>query len=294
MTASRPLLATASQPKGWALGLLALAAGCVSNPPEDGLVVEPLAPAQPVARTPPVGFKAPIPDIMRSPHALGIARLSYGLGRLEQESAGPPRLDDDENTQMLRLEFERVEGVFGGGVQATAWFADNLHENSTVGRADTFMGEAFPHVTVRPTAGRYFRMPVRLGPLFHYTDQDFDSPVGGDVLRYSVGGRVEIAPEYDFLTRPGFRLSLFGEAHYGYGWSVLDVRGSAVDDEFDTKWDGFGGSAGLRFRWTEVEAQVAYTQRHMDFETSDAEQGLVLPASDFQFDGVTFSVGVRW
>lgn len=276
-----------------ALSLLVPAA-CVSNPPEDRLIIDRLAESEPGQLPARGDFDVPIPDALRSPHPLGVARVTYGIGRLEQTSGGPPSLNDDETSQMARLEFERIEGSVGGGFQATAIFGGDLHESTPVGEADTFIGEAFPHVTLRLASEHYFRMPIRLGPMFHLVNQDFATAAGGNIDRYSAGGRVEIAPELDILTRTGFRMSLFAEGHYGYGWALEDARSTAVDDEFDTTWDSYGGSAGLRFRWRDAEAQLGYTMRRMDFDVSDAEQGIVLPASDYRFDGATFSLGFHW
>lgn len=220
----------------------------------------------------------------------GLFLASVALGRMANETFGAaPNLDDSTDAQLYRLQFEAGKKV-GGGVNIELMQTDDdLHAVGSAG-ADIEQFDLFAHVTIHTSQAPQFRCPVRIGPFLNVTDLR-----GGDVtiLRTkTVGLRVGVEPEVDLSQSEGFRLSLFGNANIGGG--VSDIESDVIVGEFDTTASALGVEVGLRSSMPGFTVGLAYIYRALNVAESDPSGSVFVEETDYIFNGVHFSLGVRW
>lgn len=217
-------------------------------------------------------------------------------GTLEFENAEYGKSDTD--AVHLGLAFEAVGSFVGGGVRLGVMGTDeDLFPGNNDSYATAF--ELFPHLTLRPSEGR-FRIPIRIGPALHTHTFTAESATFDDEISwYSLGVQAEIEPEIDLIRHGRSAVSIYGRARVGAGFGVASADtavGSSHDDEYETAASQVGLEAGLRFNAGAFLLEGGYMMAATNYdETDDGDiAGDYLRETDFRFDGVFFAFGARW
>lgn len=221
---------------------------------------------------------------------IGLFLGSFALGKMKHQTHGAaPNLDDSTDAQMYRLQVEAAGAVGGGANLEVVRTDDDLHTTAPTG-ADIEQVDFFGHLTIRTANADRFRCPVRVGPFFNITDLRGGSQ---SLLRTATFGlRIGVEPEFDVVLNDRFRLSLFGNVNFSGGGSSIDS--DVIITEYDSTATALGVDCGVRASMPGFTASVAYVLRALNVDESDVSGGTFAKEADYDFNGIQFSLGVRW
>jgi len=239
-------------------------------------------------------------------HPRGVVAVSVALGDLEHSSSGGGvNFDSETDARLLRFQFEGG-GTVGGGIMLEAGEADDDLDSNVFGGtergAEAAFAEFYPHLTIRPTGGERFRIPIRIGPYVQAQHVEPNS-VAGEYVYANVGGRVGVEPEVDVVLTDSVRCSLFGGVSFGLGVGLIEVDSTTDTEEFETTAASVGFDAGVRLTLSKFLVSLSYVYRKTTYDESDPEPlGGTAPGvfnnmvseTDFVFDGLMFTLGFRW
>lgn len=197
--------------------------------------------------------------------------------------------------------FESDFGVFASGFLG---FADDINEDIGSTNSDQKNAGAFLAASYYAKMDDDFRMPVRFGPFFNRLELN-DSTTSSVETEYSTWGmRLSVEPEFIFFQKvyngKVQELTAFAELACGAGptdykskdsnTSPTGVNGSEDGYAFTFTWE-----LGLRFRLASgITASASYMAQKYHIGTSESYNGLVFYGVDDDFNGVMFSVGLRF
>lgn len=227
----------------------------------------------------------------KQPRGMAFVRTAVGMEEVQVLSGTDFKNDTDAG--MLEIAFEGTGKVMGGGLRfgARATDDDFLESSAAV---DT-QGEGahfFGHLTIRP-GGRRFRMPIRIGPEILANAFLLDASPFGSIAELdfvSVGGAVEIEPEFDIFRSERSALSIYGRAHVGAG--VAQISSDTTD--YDTDSTNIGAELGVRWQLKKFLLSGGYMLKRTEYAESDPENFATIQETIWQFEGFFLTLGVRW
>ena len=200
---------------------------------------------------------------------------------------------NDTDASMVELGFEAGGRRLGGGIRLNARMTDDdlLESTSTVDTSGQ-SGNFFAHLTIRP-GGRKFRMPIRIGPEIRSNVLDISSGTIGalsEVDWVTVGGAVEIEPEFDLFRSNRSALSIYGRAHFGAGIA----QASTATTDYDTESINLGAEFGVRYQAAKFLISGGYMLHQTEYDESDPEGLSFIDETTWSFQGFFVSLGIRW
>ncbi|MGE3163863.1 MAG: hypothetical protein AB7O52_03090 [Planctomycetota bacterium] len=224
------------------------------------------------------------------------AEVTLAMGRYTHRTSGSA-LDDREvaGLSRLRIEFAAPAGVgFGAAVEGMT-SDDDLFEEDGFAAQEASMSDVFVYVLFQPGLERRIRVPIRVGPYFRGLQLEDDA--GPDEVTWgSVGFRAEIEPEVVIVADPHAELSVFAGVGLGYHGTVIEVDtpSTSFEDQFESDGSTLGVEAGLRGRVYALAWALSYIYRGVRIDESDPELGLFVRETQADFQGVAFTLGVRF
>lgn len=239
-------------------------------------------------------------DARRHPGGLLSFQSVVGAQTYESTGAAPDRLDRD--AQIFASSLEGVGQFTGGGFSLGLAVDDGLSGDNNpamLHTSDVYGVEFFGHLTLRPTGGERFRMPIRIGPYISHTSVADSGPTlaRGQTTDYAVLGlRLEVEPELDFFQENEMVASVFVKQALGGG--VAGVSRGIDEETFDTRERNHSFGIGVRFRVNKFHSELGYVYRYSEYDETDSEvvsnNLMTLPGAEFEFTGLMISMGIRW
>jgi len=225
----------------------------------------------------PKKFKVP-PESMwgnRRQHPVGLMEGSVAVGQFQYRTAGTvnPR-DENVNARLFRFSYQGW-----GGMTVDLLDTDNDMEDGT--SAEGIDAFAFSNLPLWPNwRWRFFSRP---GVFFNKIN--LKNARNGDVEPWSWGFRWELETEVDIIKNKHVIVSAFGLGRVGWGWGEAKTLGFTEGiNSFPYGWE-----AGLRVHWNRLFAALSYVDRIQEIRNSGLFQD-----ADYGFEGVNFSLGIRW
>jgi len=235
-------------------------------------------------------------------HPAGMLSFSSTVGEQSYEATGVTPDSLDRDAQIFQSSLEGVGQLTGGGFTLGLGVDDGLSGDNNPGilhLSDVFRVEFFGHLTLRPTGGERFRMPIRIGPYISHTSvaDSGSSLARGQTTDYAaLGLRLEVEPEFDFFQENDMVASVFLKQSIGGG--VAGVSRGVDEETFDTTERRRSFGLGVRFRVNKFHSELGYVYRYSDYQETDSEvvdnKLITLPGAEFEFTGLMISMGIRW
>lgn len=211
----------------------------------------------------------------------------------------------DASSIYWRLRAEKFfESDFGVFVSGYIGLTDDINEDLGSIDSDQTNSGVFLAASYYSKMDDDFRMPVRFGPFFNRIELN-DTTTSSVKTEYETWGmRLAVEPEFIFFQNVSNgkvqELTAFAELACGAGptdYKSTDsntgptgVNGSEDGYAFTFTWE-----LGLRFRLASgITASASYLAQKYHIGTSETYNGLVFFGVDDDFNGVMFSVGLRF
>lgn len=225
-----------------------------------------------------------------------VAEATVAFGAYTHRTSGST-LDDKQVATLARLRFEFLAGAgigLGAAVEGMS-SDDDLFENDGFVAQEASMGDAFVYVLFQPCPDRRIRLPIRVGPYLRgLAIEDASGP--DEVVWSSFGVRVEIEPEVVLVSDENAEVSVFTGLGIGVHGTIVEVESTtpAIDDRFESDGTTVNFEAGLRGRVLSLAWALSYIYRGVRFDESDPELGLFVRETNADFQGVAFTLGIRF
>lgn len=223
--------------------------------------------------------------------------LTGSTVRARAETAGASLGDNKDALYLRGLGELDVDGWLFG-LQARDYRGD-FSAPVGGGDADIEVRDLAPHVGLHfggPPRGATTQLALRLAGVWQTAHQSQSG--GGTIDWNSIGGRVEIEPEFHLIAKRDFGLSFFGRGHFGWLTTDIDalIQGSGGGRALSFTTSGYDWHYELGSRATIGSwfLQASWLKTGVDFERSDVVDGLSAAATSFGFDGFAFGGGVRF
>lgn len=245
-------------------------------------------------------------DGRRHPSGLLSASVSQGdfHSELFSSTTGASLGKAHSDAQAFKLSLEGVSKVTGGGFSLEILSVDddlNRQINpGTVRSTDVSGFDFFGHLTIRPTGGEIFRMPIRTGLFIDRLSlEDTLVTSGTQTTDYAaLGLRLELEPEFDLWVDDRMALSVYAKAAVGVGVAGVSLETATDDETFDTLEQHRAFGVGVRFRASRFHTELGYVYKHRDYRQTDPEvfngSSTTLDETQFTFSGFMISMGFRW
>ncbi|MHC4957931.1 MAG: hypothetical protein ACYTGN_06105 [Planctomycetota bacterium] len=175
----------------------------------------------------------------------------------------------------------RLQSEYFGGVEFV-WSSSDK-ELTPVGTSaqsyDLFWYGGYPN-QVHPN----LRFRPRVGFFWNYWN--IKDATLGDVEPWSLGFRVDVEAEWEWIKTPDFHMSVFASGRIGFGWGDAQVG----NGRHSAQYLGWGYEAGLRITAGNFYAAVSWLDRADQYDSGSAAYS----DADFRTEGVIFGIGGRF
>lgn len=232
--------------------------------------------------------RLPQDGLVNQPSGMFYIRGGAGDAELEETVAtltGTAKSD----ASFGEIGFEATGKIMGGGLRFGAYSTDDDDFSGPTSQQRGDGAHFFPHLTIRPGGSR-FRVPIRIGP--DIRANALENNFTQDVDFVSIGGAIEVEPEFDIFRSDRAALSVYGRLHAGAGIAQI----SNDDSDFDTEATHLGAEFGVRLQLRKFLFSGGYLMQSTEYDVGDPDGMVTFPYGEntWSFEGLFLMIGVRW
>ena len=214
------------------------------------------------------------------------AEISGGFGKVTNAHHQSTSANEDGSFARIRAEGFPDGSALGFGASLESFDTQNE------GRNDLTAGDYFLHATTSAAIGKA-DVPIRYGVFFGGVD--YDNTVTGSETEIGLFGvRVAAEPTLTIYEGESSKINLRGFLQLGLHYAAIDYELGSNTAEVNAFGSHYGLGAGIQAELSNTLISLEYLFRSYTYRETDEDNNIKLRGETLEFDGVVFSVGLKF